>query len=162
MDWNDQLEAAADLPSIFGVVKEVVEGTLNARRSGLMLGIQELGAAPGGAVGAYYPTGSNLIVLNNTVLKALRASRPKMVKPFLCYVILHEYLHSLGIFDELETRKTAARVSRQAFGSTHIVTDIAVNPTKYFPKLQFALPGSMGGDITLVKGFDSENQRHYA
>ncbi len=160
--WHESLEKADGYPAIFGIVKEAVESALGARRAGLMLGIAELGASQRGSVGAYYPAGSNMLVLNASVLKAIEATRPRLVKPFVFYVLLHEYLHSLGIFDEVEARRTAAWVSAKTFGDGHAVTDIAFNPSEYFPRLAFDVPGDRSGNIRLVKGFDSEAVAGYS
>jgi hypothetical protein len=155
----DEAEGYAEL---FGVIKEAVESVLGARRAGLMLGISNLGASVRGSVGAYYPTGSNLLVLNEAVLSELAKSQPAKVKPFTFYVILHEYLHSLGIFDEMSARRTAALVSEKALGAVHEATQIALDPSGHFPRVQYDLPGDRTGNIRLVKGFDRESESYFS
>ncbi len=118
-------EAAVTLPDMFEVVKDLVECELGRHRAGLMLGFVDLGISHGGFVGAYFVVGGNAIVVNRTALAAIRSRQPDLVKPYQFYLLLHEFLHAVGILDEAECRGTAAVLSARAFGDGHAVTRIA-------------------------------------
>ena len=164
MDVDKRFNEAKDVTDLFSLVKEGVEKVLGARRAGLMLGLSEMGASPAGFIGAYYPVDSNMIVLNKTPIRALEKSDKKLVKPFVFHLLLHEYLHSLGMYDELETRKATYWVSKTLFGDSHIITDLAAHPENYMPKLQYGIPEgqSDASGIEIINGFDEESRRFYS
>jgi len=107
------------------VVKDLVECELGRHRAGLMLGYVDLGISHGGFVGAYFVVGGNAIVINRQALAAIQSRQPELEKPYQFYLLLHEFLHAVGILDEAECRSTAAALSARAFGASHDVTRIA-------------------------------------
>ena len=74
--------------------------TTGRHRAGLTLYLAELPTN----VGAFYPVGSNVIVMNKELLKVVDESpKSKRVKTSFVYsILLHEYLHSLGYLNESE------------------------------------------------------------
>ena len=72
-------------------------------RAGLMLGLAEMGGDNKSFVGGLYPVTSNIIVMNKSVLKRIMAIQPDMYKSYAFHVLLHEYIHAIGILDEEET-----------------------------------------------------------
>ncbi len=157
-----QLEASQGYAGVFELVKTGVHRVLGARRAGLMLGIADMGASPSGFIGAYYPVDSNLIVLNRTALDLFTQTHPHLRNSFLFHLLVHEYLHSLGMHDEQETRRTTHYVCQALLGEAHPATDIAANPAKYVPQLQFGVPGSEVQGVELVHGFDRESLSSYS
>lgn len=123
--YLDDYNAAVSLPDMFEVVKDMVECELGRHRAGLMLGFVDLGISHGGFVGAYFVVGGNAIVVNRTALAAIRSRQPDLVKPYQFYLLLHEFLHAVGILDEAECRATAASLSAKTLGQTHDVTRIS-------------------------------------
>src|SRR5660398_29366 len=65
-------EKAETLSDIFEVVKATVEKTTGKSRGGIMLGLANLGNQPNGFFGAFYPVGSNIIVMNNVPLQRIK------------------------------------------------------------------------------------------
>jgi hypothetical protein len=162
--YSDRLDDAVGIPDVFEVVKLVVEETLGARRAGLMLGMSELGA-DGAFVGAYYPIESNIIVVNKSPIERIRRAKPKLLKPYYFHVLLHEYLHSLGVYDEWQTRSLALEVSERAFGGNHMVTRIAKDFNAFFTGLMFATKDynpPADAAIELVKGFDKAHLSYFS
>lgn len=90
-DLREKLDEAMGFDEIFGLVKHVVESKLGLRRAGLMLILSE---APSFIL-AYHEVGSNSIVLNKLVLKALqRINRPKReVNGYIFTVLLLSLIH---------------------------------------------------------------------
>lgn len=159
MEYAEALENASEVGDIFELVKRCVHEVLGRSRAGLMLGLSPLGFSPQGFIGAYHQVGSNLIVMNSSLLGKIGEERPEMLKYYTFHLLLHEYLHSLGILDEGRARGVTYIVSKEAFGEDHIVTRIAGNFEAYLPNLMF--PGDNfrppeTADITLIQGFDRD------
>jgi len=123
--YRDAYESSETLPDMFEVVKDLVECELGRHRAGLMLGLVDLGISHGGFVGAYFVVGGNAIVINRQALAAVKSRQPELEKPYQFYLLLHEFLHAVGILDEAECRGKAATLSARAFGGDHVVTRIA-------------------------------------
>ena len=150
------LENAKGLADIFEVVKMAVRESLGQSRGGLMLGLADLGNHPSGWFGAFYPVGTNIIVMNKIPLLRIKESSPELYKPYAFHVLMHEYLHSLGYLDEGLVRKKVYEVTRSVFGDSHLTTQIAADTTTYVPHLVYPniawQPEEL--NIELVEGFD--------
>ena len=150
-------EKATAVNEIFEIVKDAVKESLNRERGGLMLGLSDLGIDANGFIGGYHQMGSNAIILNNSVLKRISKARQDMLKPYAFSVLLHEYLHSLGVLDEARTRLLTFKICSDCFGENHPVTLLSRDFNK--PSREIISPGaakhSSRFDITFVDGFDS-------
>ncbi|HVL88078.1 MAG TPA: hypothetical protein VM681_08780 [Candidatus Thermoplasmatota archaeon] len=132
-----RLDQAASLAEIFEVVKRAAAQVLKQERAGLMLALADLGNAPGGFFGGFHYVGSNYIVMNKLPLLRIRDTRPELYNAYAFHVLLHEYIHTLGVLDERRTRELALRVSQAVFGPEHVATRIAGNIEEFFPNLVF-------------------------
>jgi hypothetical protein len=112
--FESKLEKARNIPDIFELVKLAVRKTIGKERSGLMLGLSNLGGGPEGFVGAYYPVATNIIVMNTMPLDRIRQTDPSLYKPYVFHILLHEYIHTLGVM----TKATGRRRARSAPGSS--------------------------------------------
>jgi len=160
VDFSEQLQNSKSLPDIFEVVKEVVRKTVSAERAGLMLGLAELGGAPNFWIGAFYPVGTNMIVMNRSSLDRVLETNPAVYNPYCFHVLLHEYLHSLGILDEETTRRATYKITRMAFGDEHVVTQMAQDIRRFLPYLTYRDPfwtPPRELEIELVRGFDNSS-----
>ena len=160
MNYPKALEEAKDFSEIFSLVKFCVRRFLGKERTGLMLGLTELGGTSNYFVGAFYPIGSNFIVLNKTPLKIVKAYRPELYNSYCFVMLLHEYLHSIGILDEKKARYLTSLICEKFFGRNHPTTIISKDLTKIFPEIIFASldwqPKEISG-IEIVKDFEKEN-----
>ncbi|OPY31506.1 MAG: hypothetical protein A4E32_01962 [Methanomassiliicoccales archaeon PtaU1.Bin124] len=151
-----RLERAKDLPEIFELVKDTVRSTLGISRGGLMLGLADLGGGRDQWIGGLYPVASNVIVMNKRPLQIIKVTKPELYKSYVYHVLLHEYIHSLGVMDEAETRRKAFEVSKAMFGKGHVATAIAEDISSILPFVTY--PGQMpmpeGVEMELVKNFD--------
>ena len=154
--FEGKLHEAEGIADIFEVVKEVVREVIGKERSGLMLGLADLGISNEGYIGAFYPVDSNVIVMNKAPLRRVERYRPELLKPYVFHLLLHEYIHALGIIDEGYTRQLAYAISEEIFGEGHIVTRLARNITAVLPEIMY--PGADFSqpdmNIELVEGFD--------
>jgi hypothetical protein len=158
--FSERLGEAESFADIFEVVKEGVRKVFNIGRAGLTLGLAELGGDKNFWIGAFYPVGSNIIIVNKTPLRSIFRDKPELFKPYAFHVLLHEYLHSLGFLDEISTRELVYQISRELFGEDHIVTKIARNIEKYLPKVIYpSLDWKVDREfqIEVVKDFDRSN-----
>jgi len=162
--FETKLDRAKDIPDIFELVKQAVRKTTGKERSGLMLGLSNLGGGPDGFVGAYYPVATNIIVMNTMPLDRIRQTDPSLYKPYVFHILLHEYIHALGTIDETATRDKASEISAKIFGTAHPATELAKDMTKYMPKLVYPVYGwkpEAEPTLQLVKGFDRSSTDLY-
>lgn len=155
--YSAQLEGARDLPDIFELVKTAVRRTTGLERSGLMLGMANLGGGADGLVGAFHPLTTNIIVMNSLPLRRIEETDPALYKPYVFHILLHEYLHTLGVIDEGATRRMTLEVSEKTFGKDHPATQLAADLSRFMPKLVYPIFGwRPHGElkVELVKGFD--------
>jgi hypothetical protein len=78
-------------------------------------------------IGAYYPVGTNNIVLNRhlvDIVEATLSDKPK-VNALVYNLLLHEYLHALGELSEIEVRRQVVAVALKCFGEEHAATVLA-------------------------------------
>jgi hypothetical protein len=129
------------LVDVFELVKEVVRLREGVSRPGLVLGLQELGMSWKGFIGAYYPITSNTIVINKTFLRCIAELNETLLEPYAFHVLLHEYLHSLGYFDEGGIRRKTYEISRNLFGEKHIITQLSLDATRLSPSIVYPIYG---------------------
>lgn len=155
-NFDTRLENAKTLADIFEVVKAAVWESQRKSRAGLMLGLANLGNHPQGFFGAFYPVGSNVIVMNKIPLERIKETKPELYKPYIFHVLLHEYLHTLGYLSESGVRQMAHEITKQVFGEEHLATKIAKDTTIFFKNLVYPNAAWQPDDMKmeLVGGFD--------
>ena len=152
---GSELEEAQSFKEIFALVQKAVERTLKESRAGLNLGIMELGNEKDKFLGAFYPAGSNIIVMNNTPIRRIMETDEALFKPYVFHVLLHEYLHSLGYLDEATVRRLSHGICRQLLGDNHTTTQMVANIEKFFPNLIYpeGFPGNRN-NMMLIEDID--------
>ncbi len=163
MNYAKLLEKAGDLSEIFDVVKSVVKEALGKERAGLMLGLTDLGGEPGRFIGAFYPVSSNFIIMNKTPMRVIEATKPHLYKAYCFHILLHEYLHTIGILDENKNRFITAGVSEKTFGENHPVTLIAKDFNRVFPEVMYSTLGWQPNNdmrIEIVPNFDKSSANY--
>ncbi len=164
MDFARKLEQSRTLSDLYELVKRAVETVLGRSRAGLMLALADLGNHPQGFLGAFYPVASNVIVMNKVPLLRIQETNPALYKPYAFYVLLHEYLHSIGFVDERVCREQSYRVLETLFGADHIVTQISGDTARFFPNLVFPDAAWQPSELQLefVPGFDRGSATYIA
>jgi hypothetical protein len=132
-----KLEEAKNLSDIYEIVKDVVRKVMNTSRAGLTLGLAEMGGGEDCWIGAFYPVGSTTIIMNKTSLRRISETEPQLFNAYAFHVLLHEYIHSLGYIDEKQTRNFVYWISHEIFGEDHVVTQMAIDISKFFPNLTY-------------------------
>ena len=78
-------------------------------------------------LGAYYPVGTNNIVLNRHLVEIVEVTLQdtQMVNALVYNLLLHEYLHALGELSENGVRRQVVTVAEKCFGGDHAVSVLA-------------------------------------
>ncbi len=168
--FSERLSKAEGLQDIFELAKEAVWKALKVEQAGLLVGLSELGLGQEMILGAYYSPDANTIVINKSVMNRVRQLHSSQLYNAYCfYIILHEYLHSCGFYDEHENRQIVAAIALEYFGKEHPVARLASTPEAMLQLLQ---PGTLakeyanslqpGGlsDIEFVEGIDRGNTNY--
>jgi hypothetical protein len=155
-EFKIQLEDAKTLADVFEVVKAAVLKSTGKSRGGLMLGMADLGNHPRGFLGGFFTVGSNVIVMNKTPLQRIRETRPELYKPYAFFILLHEYIHSLGYLDEKLVVSRTLEISRESLGEDHPATRIAADISGFLKDLVYPEVAWKPDDerIEIVEGFD--------
>lgn len=119
----ESLSKANNYGEVWKIVQETTEYALGKRRNCMMLFLDDLPLQ----LGAYYPVGTNNIVLNRALVDVVEASvTDKFTVNALVYnLLLHEYLHALGEMSETKVRREVVEVAMKSFGERHLVTEVA-------------------------------------
>ena len=143
-----------DYNSIFSLVRKAVKTALGKERVGLGLALADLPSQ----LGAFWEVGGNYIVMNKNILDALRyANRPKEeINSFVFVILMHEYLHSLGVLDEYKARTMTARICATIFEEGHPAYEIGTrDPWQVYPFLM-QVPSGNGENLKIIGNFDSD------
>jgi hypothetical protein len=117
------LDEAKNYGEVWKIVKETAECALGKRRDSMMLFLDDLPLQ----LGAYYPVGTNNLVLNRALVEIVEASMSDKptVNALIYNLLLHEYLHALGELSEAGVRREVIEVAKKCFGERHIATVVA-------------------------------------
>ena len=162
-------ELKKEMPEIFESVKKDVRKILGRHRAGLSLGLVEMGMLCGGFIGGMHFHPGTEIVMNKSPLKIILDSQPyEIVWAYTYHILLHEYIHSLGVIDERQCRAITLSISEQIFREAdHPVIILAKNGIGTFiPNLRIVyVPPEQQPDgmpIEYVYGFDRESQSYFS
>ena len=121
--FRNSIDSAKSYAEVWQIVKDTVQFSLGNRRGSMMLFLDDLPLQ----LGAYYPLGTNNIVLNRALVEIVEASisTKRVVNALLYNLLLHEYLHALGEMSENKVRGRVVEVAQACFGDEHVATVIA-------------------------------------
>lgn len=159
MDYKKSLQKAKGVADIFQLVKDAVSGYTGTYQAGLLLGLSDLGLYENAYLGAFYSFDANTIVINKRPLNKIKMAMPHLYNPYIFHVLLHEYIHSLGIVKEDEVRPIVYEITKKYFGKNHAATKIALNLEKFIPNLTFGENFEPPEDFSIefVSGIDRDN-----
>ena len=163
MDYEKRVNKAKTIAELFEIVKEIVKKYLNVDQAGLLVGLTDLGTYGQGFIGAFYSLNANAIIINKKPLTRIQQTNPSIYNYYLFHVLLHEYVHSIGSYDEAQTRQLVLEISNHYFSKDHIVTQLASNMEKFIPNLtypteEFQPPEDI--NIEFIHGIDSKNTNY--
>ncbi|MDO8508612.1 MAG: hypothetical protein Q7S27_02915 [Nanoarchaeota archaeon] len=133
--YDEKIRKSESLNEVFEIVKDIIADFTGYERNGIKLRILNLGTENNRFVGGFYNYHTNVITINSEPIDNLFNSNPKLVPYYVFHVLLHEYIHALGVYDEIRTRKIAYLISRKCFGEEHVLTQLASNIGQFIPQL---------------------------
>lgn len=121
--FSDCLDTAKNYGDVWQIVQQTVEYALGKRRNFMMLFLDDLPLQ----LGAYYPVGTNNIVLNRSLVDVVEAqfTDKHTINALIYNLLVHEYLHSLGDMSEVGVRRDVVVVTQKSFGENHIAAELA-------------------------------------
>ncbi|MFX1390981.1 MAG: hypothetical protein ACFE9Z_13030 [Promethearchaeota archaeon] len=162
-------ELKKEIPTIFRKVKKDVKKIYGRHRAGLSLGFMEMGMQGSRFIGGMHFNPGTDIVMNKTPLKKILEEQSyEIVWAYTYHILLHEYIHSLGIIDERQCREITKRISEEVFEEPdHPAIVLATKGIgAYFPNLHliYAPPDLKpeGIPIEYIYNFDQESYDYYS
>jgi len=155
LDYTAKLDGARGFDDVYRIVKQAVQERLGLRRAGMGLVLAEL---PNN-LAAFHELGTNSIVINRILLNAVAAvaKSRRELNSYVFVVLLHEYLHTLGI-DEERTRELVRDIVSSIFPQDHIAVKMATTSVyEMYPELKNIPYLPRGGEPELVKDFDTDS-----
>jgi hypothetical protein len=155
--FRRRLEDAKTYGEVWEIVKDSVEFSLHRRRGGMMLFLDDLPIQ----LGAYHPLGTNNIVLNRRLVQIVEASikSKRAVNALIYNLLLHEYLHALGKYSEMEVRPLVYEVAKECFGEDYVATDIArKSPWVLLKGIPLEAVNAPKGVMEIVKDFEKTDK----
>jgi hypothetical protein len=158
-----------EIPEIFKKVKNDVKKVYGRHRAGLSLGFVEMGMYKGSFIGGMHFSPGTDILMNKTPLKIiLREQTYEIVWAYTYHILLHEYIHSLGILNEQQCRIITLNISEKIFKENDhpavILAKIGIGA--YFPNLPLIYsPPDLSPDgipIEYIYNFDHESYDYYS
>ncbi|MBI2652834.1 hypothetical protein HYX00_05185 [Candidatus Woesearchaeota archaeon] len=163
MDYEKEIKNTKTIADIFEIVKEMIREYLGFEQAGLLVGLTDLGVHNNGFIGAFYSMEANMIIINKKPLARVMQTNPSIYNYYLFHIMLHEYIHSIGSFDEVKTRQLVYEISQHYFGDGHTVTQLATNIGKFMPNLTYPVAGFQPPtdiNIDFVMGIDKRNTNY--
>jgi diketogulonate reductase-like aldo/keto reductase len=155
-----ELDNAKTYAEVWKIVKKTVEYSMRKRRGSMMLFLDNLPLQ----LGAYYPVGTNNIVLNRALVDVVetKINSKETINALIYNLLLHEYLHALGEMSETAVRQQVIEVANKSFGETHQATVLArKSPWMLLKDLPLAaLAGSSvpKGSMEIVRDFEGADR----
>jgi hypothetical protein len=157
MRFSESLDSAKSYAEVWQIVQQTAEYALGKRRNSMMLFLDDL---PLG-LGAYYPVGTNNIVLNRSLVDVVESqfSDKPTVNALVYNLLLHEYLHALGDMSEVGVRRDVVVVAQKSFGEQHIATELArKSPWVLLKNMPLGQMGSSKRVIEVVRDFEKTDR----
>ncbi len=151
--WRNRIESAQSYSDVWSIVKNTVNSSIGSQRRHMMLFLDDLPIQ----LGAYHPIGTNNIILNRTLVETIEVSvSSKHVVNALVYnLLLHEYLHALGEYSEIEVRRLVIKIAEESFGKQRITAKIARNtPWSLLKNIPLKTADGPKRVVQIVKDFE--------
>ncbi len=154
MKFDQRLESCKSIGEIFELVKEVCRRLLGEEQPGIMVGLSDMGKYPNGFLGAFYSPMSNIIVVNKKIIPRVQGY---IYNEYMFHILLHEYVHSLGHYDEEETRLLTLAIANELKNET--IIKLAVDMSRFFPEIVLSDTVEEPTDLSIefVTGIDRRN-----
>jgi hypothetical protein len=158
INFQEEILKLKDFNEAFELVKLAVNTKFNMHRAGLSLILQGLPSR----IGAYHILGSNVIVVNITILNIIQHHKSiEEYNSYLFMVLAHEYIHSFGIVDEFQVRQMTYDLCFSLLGEEHPSSIMAKeDPSALFPELTLLRGNAFDKHFQVVTNFDKTTQSY--
>jgi len=158
LNVSERILEIKDFNEAFELVKLAVNSKFKMHRAGLSLILQGLPSR----IGAYHILGSNVIVVNRSILNMIQQKKSiEEYNSYLFMVLLHEYLHSFGIIDELGVRQMTYDLCFSLLGKDHPASIMARgDPSTLFQELTLLSEDRFEQQFEIIKNFDKTTQSY--
>ncbi|MCD6513378.1 MAG: hypothetical protein J7L07_00475 [Candidatus Odinarchaeota archaeon] len=153
-----------DYNGLFRLVKKIVKKLLGRERASMMLALAYLHPN----IGAFHQIGTNVMVLNKLVLEGIElvSDDKNKKKAYVFSLLLHEYLHAVGIINETQVRNLVLDISLKIFGPNHLVTKFSAgNPFQIFNGLREVIlqiaVNKKDNKVVFIDKFDADNANYF-
>ena len=163
-------ELKKQMPDIFERVKQDVSRIVKKHRAGLTLGLAEMGISQRGFIGGMFFSGGTMILMNLTALRYLCndiSQSDEVIIGYTYHILLHEYIHSLGILDEAKCRQFTFHITKEVFldeaNPAYIMAKKGIGA--YFPEIIYAPMNFQIGTplhVEMIRDFDKSSMRYYS
>ncbi len=157
--FQTSLDSATDYAAVWQTVKDTVEYTYAKRAGAIMLFLDDLPLQ----IGAYYPIGTNNIVLNRRLVEIAEVAvkDKKLINALVYNLLLHEYLHALGELSEVGVRQKVVTVAEKCFGDEHMVTVLAKkSPWILFKDVPLQVTAAPKRVMQIVRDFEKTTTKY--
>ncbi len=157
--FRKSLDSAASYAEVWQTVKDTVDHTFGKRGGSMMLFLDDLPLQ----IGAYYPVGTNNIVLNRHLVEIVEAtlSEKKTVNALVYNLLLHEYLHALGELSERGVQQQVMVVASKCFGEDHQATILArKSPWILLKDIPFEAAAAPKRVMQIVRNFEKSTDKY--
>ena len=157
--YRSRIDKAQSFSDIWEIVKDTVKESSGEHRSGMLLFLDDLPLR----LGAYYPLGTNNIILNRALVGIVERATgsQSVVNAFVYNLLVHEYVHALGHIPEAEVRSLVYKISKACFGEDHIVVKLAEEgPWSLLKEVPLSSVDAPKGALEIVKDFEEPSQRY--
>jgi hypothetical protein len=163
------IELKEEIPKIFERVKKDVKKVFGRHRTGLSLGLAEMGMVQGGFIGGMHFAPGTEIIMNTSPLRIILETQSyEIVWAYTYHILLHEYIHSLGVIDEEQCRFLTFKLTKAVFSeSDHPAITLAENGIGAFIpnlKLRYIPPNQKPDGIVIeyIAEFEKESYDYYS
>jgi hypothetical protein len=157
--FQSDLDSAQNYASVWQTVKDTVDYTFAKRTGSMMLFLDDLPLQ----IGAYYPVGTNNIVLNRRLVEIVDAAvnNKKLINALVYNLLLHEYLHALGELSEIDVRRQVVVVASKCFGEEHAATTLArKSPWVLLKDLPLKATAGPKRGMEIVRDFENTSSKY--
>ena len=117
-----------NISDLFRLICTVVDRLLDKTRPGILIGLVNLGFDRGNFIGGLHYSGTNEIFLNKSALNVMKEeSKPEYYKAYIFFVLLHEYIHAVGVQNEWTTRTLTKEIILSLFDFQHPLGILAID-----------------------------------
>ncbi len=154
---------AKSIADLFELVKALVYDHTGMDQAGLLVGVSDLGIHGRRFIGGFYSPNANTIIINKKPLKRILQTDPSLYNYYIFHILLHEYTHSIGIYDETGARILVYEICSRVFGKEHAISRLAEGLETVAGKI--IVPGSgfippEDTSIEFVPGIDRKNTNY--